>query len=171
MKCITLKQNVINPGFKFIGFGPTEEKVFLINSRFLPVLLDRICNPFFSIPHTIKISDFSTRNEYQLKKKFNFLFERYLLVSQKGQLVATITRSKKLIEPEIHVNSIKGEFVIDTDIFARTFKVYHFGCLVAEVKKTTVTLSDSYRIHYDDLAIDGTLVVALTTAFDNMFHN
>jgi uncharacterized protein YxjI len=72
--------------------------------------------------------------------------------------------------PEIYINSIYGNFIVQTNIMARTFEILKDGLIVASIKKVTFSLKDAYEIsnfYFEDTP----LLIGIAFTLDNMFHS
>lgn len=75
-----------------------------------------------------------------------------------------------MFTPEIFIKTIYGDFVVKSNIMARTFEIVQNGIIFASIKKGTLSLKDAYEIT-DFYLEDASLLIAITFSLNNMFHN
>lgn len=170
MNTFLLKQAAVTIGYKFYVDGSGNKNSFTLKSTSPFVILDRLIGNIVGIPFTVDITKSESDEKIILKKKCRFLFENYEVLRE-HKSIASIKRGKKMFTaPEIYINSIYGNFIVQTNIMARTFEILKGGLIVASIKKVPFSLKDAYEIsnfYFEDTP----LLIGIVFTLDNMFHS
>lgn len=169
MDAILLKQATVTIGYKFYVDDSGKNNSFTLKSTSPLVLLDRFIGTIVGVPFTANISQSNSNDELIVKKKLGFIFENYEALRGNIQ-IASIKRGKKMMSPQIYINSIYGDFMIKSTAMARIFEVSKDGSIVASIKKVTFSLKDAYEItnySFEDIQ----LLIGIAFTLDNMFHS
>lgn len=169
MDTILLKQATVTSGYKFYVDGSGKNNSFTLKSTSPLALLDRLIGSIIGVPFSISISQSNSSDKLILKKKLGLILENYEVLRENTK-IASIKRGKKMLTPQIAINSIYGDFMIQSTAMARTFEVSKDGLIVASIKKVTFSLKDAYEItnySFEDIQ----LLIGITFTLDNMFHS
>ncbi|WP_368645455.1 hypothetical protein AB4027_11530 [Alkalibacterium putridalgicola] len=138
-----------------------------LKSTSLLAELDKFIGRIIGIPFSIRISNCTSDDELMLKRKFSFAFPKYE-VSNNGEYIASINTQRAMTIPKVTVNSIYGDFVVETNAKADYFDILKGRTTVASVKRGQSSLSDQYEItNYDNTDTD--FLVAIICSLDNIF--
>ncbi|WP_208559719.1 hypothetical protein [Marinilactibacillus kalidii] len=166
IKVFNVKQMIPVFGYKYAA-TVDDEMVVEISSNSFIANLDKYVGTIIGLPFDFAITHSHSGEKMILKRTFSFFFNQYQIFKEE-KLIASIKMQKTSGVPKIFINSIYGEYIIETNPTAKKFDIKKDDLIVASGEKRIFSLSDFYEIINYDLE-DDLFLITLVCSFDNMF--
>lgn len=167
---ILLRQKFFNLGYRYEGHDEQTGDIYQVHSGIIGPLLDRMANAFIGIPFQVVLEEKTSREFLILKKRCQFMWEKYDIFAANHVLVAKVRRSPNLLTGEVLVETVAHQYRLTTGLMARTFKVFKDEALIGEISKKTLALKDNYQIDCWETKEEALLWLAFAVILDNVFH-
>lgn len=151
-----------------------REKVFSFGDNFTIKTFEgydafKVIGKVFSLGNKLRLYTMDDRELVYIEQKiFKFLPEYNIYMD--NSLAAVLKKEFAFFKPKMHIESRFGNFYIEGDIFAYSFRVFKDGYIVADVYKKMLAWSDTYEVDVSD-SENHAFILALVIAIDQIFHD
>ncbi len=153
-----IKQKVFSIGDKYNIYDEEMQPVFKVEGEI-----------FQLFEKTFHLYDMSEYEIFTIKKNFMLFLANYDII-KRGNVIASVNQEFKFFKHSFKVNAPDGEYILEGDVFAYSFRVIKNGELYAVISKKFLSWGDSYEIDVPR-GDNPAFACALLIAIDNCLHN
>lgn len=152
-----VRQKIFSLGDSFAIKDEVENDVFMARRQLL------------SFGKKLRIFDLIGNELCYIEQKiFKFMPEYNIFMGDRH--VANVKKKFMLFKNDFEISSPEAQYYIEGNLWAREFKIYKDGRLVAVVSKAFFSFSDTYGVDIDD-AEDQVMILALAIVLDMVCHD
>lgn len=169
IKTYYIEQKLISINSRYCVYNSNGKLYLDVTTKGILPILDRLLGSIFSVGHSLYVNRLDG-SEFSIIRKNTALISGKYIVYCDGKNLASIKQFILSLKPKVSITTKDYTYLVDGDIMAKNFIVYHDSISVARITKSTYKIKDRYKIDiFDDN--NANLFLLAVIVIDNSIHS